>query len=390
MRSCAAWLAAAVLALGPVASQAFGLCDSAEQRVGFYKALGPWKDALEKKRFDEADRHFNFLIDEHAAGRLTDQELHRWFGTFSRSNSGREPLHEDWIRAYPKSAAARLALVYYYVEQGWNARGTEFASKTSDAQMIAMGTFFRSAFQALPAAEALMKRPSLPAALRIGMLGTTGDPGDRMKDAYRAALKAYPESLQVRVEWMMHSAPKWGGSIRQLEDVLVDARSLPAPDRRYLEYLVLQQIGSEHQRMEDFKRAAAAYGKAIPLCPGFDNALTSLIHMHKDQKDFGALVPAVDLYIDRYPRSGWAYTMRAWSYVERKDWPPAYKDYEKAASLGYAEGYEGLAWMTEWGHATKSDYRKAIDLYETAAANGSKTAGAKADKIRKGAGIQMR
>lgn len=380
-------LAAAVLLSAP-AAHALVLCDSMEQRSAFFRSLDPWRNALTAKRYEDLDRHYNQLIAETAAGRMTDQELHRWFELFSRANAGREPLHEDWIRAYPKSAAARLAIAYYYTAVGWNSRGTAYASETSNAQFQAMGESFRRSFQALPAAEALMEKPSLVAALKLDMLGAVADK-DRLSEAYRDALKRFPDSLEVRVTWINYSVPKWGGSVEQVEKSIPDAKPLTAPDRRYIEYLVNQHLGASY-RQEDPERAIGYYQKAIPMCPGLEGALTQMIHLLKDRKDFAKLVPALDTYIDRFPRSGWAYSMRAWTYVERKDWPPAYRDYEKAASLGHSEGYEGLAWMTEWGYGTKSDYRKAIDLYETAAANGSKTAREKADKIRKAAGIQMR
>jgi tetratricopeptide (TPR) repeat protein len=370
---------------------ALPLCDSAEKRAAFYAEMNPWRKALEQKRFADIDRKFNALIEETRAGKLTDQELNRWFEIFRQSNTGREPLHEDWIRAYPSSAAAHLALAYYYEGRGFSARSSEFSSNVSSAQFQAMGLEFRKAFDALARAEALMARPTLPASLRIWMHGVMGDgKGGRIEDMYRSALKAYPETVQVRVMWVTFSHPKWYGSVERLKAIPGDARTLSKEDQRYIQYLVMEELGSAYQHGEDYKRAADYYASAIPLCPGLDGALTKLMKMYQARKDFEALVPASTMYIERHPRNGWGYAMRGWAHLERKEWAEAARDYEKGATFGSSYAQEGLAWLVEWGRGVKHDYARAVELYETAAANGSTTAAAKAEKIRKATGLHAR
>jgi tetratricopeptide (TPR) repeat protein len=380
---------AALTIASPVA--ALPLCDSAEKRVAFYNEMTPYRKALEQKRFADIDRKFNALIEETRAGKLTDQELHRWFEIFRQSNTAREPLHEDWIRAFPSSAAAHLALAYYYEGRGFSARSSEYSSKISSTQFEAMGLEFRKAFDALGRAESLMARPTLPAYLRIWMHGVVGDgKGGRIEDMYRSALKAYPETVQTRVVWVTFSHPKWYGSVERLKEIGGDARALSKEDQRYIQYLVLEELGSAYQCKEDYKRAADYYSSAIPLCPGLDGALTNAMRMYRDRKDFEALVPASTTYIERNPRNGWGYAMRGWAHTERKEWVEAARDYEKGTQYGSSYAQEGLAWLVEWGRGVKQDYARAIELYETAAANGSTTAAAKAENIRKGTGMKVR
>ena len=382
------WLAV-VLAAWSFSAAALPLCDSTEKRQAFYKAMDPWQNALEQKRFAEVDKHFNALIADTAAGKMTDHELHRWFEVFYKYNPGREPLHDDWIRQFPNSAAAYLAAAYYYEARGWNARGGEYASQTSDAQFQAMGLEFRKAFENLGHAENLMARPSLAAAKRMWMMSSSREQRRKAADIYRSAMKAYPEAVQVRVVWVYMSHPKWGGSIDQLKEIVGDAKSLGKDDRRYIEYLVNEEIGSAYRDMEDFARAAEYYGKAIPLCPGLDGALTDDLKMHQAQKNYEAIVPLATTYIDRYPRNNWGWAMRGWAHIERKEYDQAARDYEKGAQYNSSYAQEGLAWLTEWGYGgLKQDYRKAIELYEIAAANGSTTAGEKAERIRQGIGLQ--
>ena len=380
---------AGLLLLWSLGAAALPLCDSTEKRLAFYKAMDPWQRALEEKRFADVDKQFNTLIADTAAGKMTDQELERWFEIFRKYNPGREPLHEDWIRQFPNSAAAHLAAANYYEARGWNARGGEYSSKTSDAQFQAMGLEFRKAFESLSKAENLMARPSLAAAMRMWMTAANGDRKNQVADIYRSAIKSFPETLQVRVIWKNLSHPKWGGSVAQLKEIVGDAKSLGKDDRRYIEYLVYEELGSTYRDQEDFDRAAEWYGKAIPLCPGLDGALTADLKMHQSRKNYEAIIPLATAYIERYPRNNWGWAMRGWAHVERKEYPQAAYDYERGALYGSSYAQEGLAWLTEWGHGgIKQDYGKAIELYEIAAANGSKTAGEKAEKIRKGVGLK--
>ena len=382
---------AVAIALMPLAAVALPLCDSVEQRVAFFRGMDPWRKALTDKKFEELDRQFNGLIAAYESGKMTDHELHRWFELFYAWNPGREPLHDDWVRAYPNSAAAHLGSAYHYMARGFNARGTEFSDKTSDSQLQAMGGEFRNSFYALDKADARMKKSTLGVAMRIRMLAASGDPGGRIRrELYETALKKYPDTLQVRVQWIAMSHPKWGGSVKQLKDAESEAKPLGQDDRRYIEYLVTEELGSVYYWSKDYPRAAEYYEKAIPLCPGLDGAANDLIHLYKDTKNFDALIPLLDRYVEKNPRSGWAYAMRGWANLEKKLWTQSFKDYEKSASLGHSDGFEGLAWHYERGIAVKPDYARAIDLYELAATNGSSTAGQKADNVRKGAGIKMR
>lgn len=382
--------ALALLLLAP-AAVAMPLCTTMENTTVFYRGITPWKSALQEKRYADLDGHYNALLDDYAAGRLNDQLLNRWFEVFWVGNTAREPLHQDWIRQFPNSGAAHLAAAYYYVGRGNSARGGEYTSKTSEGQFQAMGEEYQKAYAALEKAETRIRKPSLVTAMRIWMLGNTGDPsGKRLAELYTEGLKRFPDSLQIRVHWVTMSHPKWYGSVPQLQAAASEARKLPADDRRYIEYLVTQELGSMYQMKDDKKSAAEHYEKAIKMCPGLDGALKKLVTMLRDDRNFDALLPALVTYLEYYPRSGWAYATRGWVHSQRKDWNAAAKDYEKSMNLGTAEGYEGLAWLTEWGYGVKQDYAKAIDLYETAAANGSRTAGIKADKIRKATGIKVR
>jgi len=114
-----------------------------------------------------------------------------------------------------------------------------------------------------------------------------------------------------------------------------------------------------------------------------------LVQWEKEGKNYEAIIPLATLYIERYPRNNWGWSMRGWAHIERKEYDAAASDYKMGAQYNSSYAQEGLAWLTEWGYGgMKQDYRKAIELYEIAAANGSTTAGAKAERVRQGIGLK--
>jgi len=382
-------LLAVVLALWSLGAAAYPLCDSLEKYQAFNRSMDPWWKVLEEKRYADADKQFNALIKDAADGKMTDQELSRWFEIFRKWNQAREPLHEDWIRQFPNSAAAYLAAAKYYEARGWNMRGSEYAAKTSSSQFQAMGLEFRKAYEYLGRAENLMARPTLAVSMRMWMQAANGDAHNRIEDLYRSALKTFPETLQVRLTWIRLSHPKWSGNPEKLKAAMADAKGLSKDDARYIAYAIDGELGSAYWYLERFDAAAEWYGKAIPLCPGFDGALVDALKMHQERKNYEAIIPLATLYIERYPRNNWGWSMRGWAHIERKEYDAAASDYKMGAQYNSSYAQEGLAWLTEWGYGgMKQDYRKAIELYEIAAANGSTTAGAKAERVRQGIGLK--
>jgi tetratricopeptide (TPR) repeat protein len=378
-----------VLLLAVTDAAAFELCDSASKLEEFRKVLPPVREAFREKRFDELDKRLNALLAAHEAGKITDAEANRVLRVFEVAVPANEPLHLDWLQAHPRSQAAHLALAAHYVARGFAARGSDLGNKTSDMQIQAMVDAFKKVLFVLDKADALSKKPTISLAHRISVATATGNHQESTR-IYRKAIKDFPDTLQVRIRYLWASNPKWGGSMEQLAAIAEETKGLSEADRRYIRYLVLLEMGSAYLTIDDDKLGAAAYDKSIPLCPGFDDGLEALMRIHTRTKNFDALLPAVERYLERYPRSGWAYSTRGWVNQEKKNWRASFDDYEKAVALGYGHAYQGLAWHYEWGKAVPVDYKRAIELYMIADSHGVKGAREKAEKVSKGTGIPIR
>ena len=244
------------------------------------------------------------------AGTESDATVQREFATFQNSKPGNEPLHVEWVRKFPKSRAAHLALGYYYQSHGFAARGDEFANKTSREQFAAMEDLFRQAMVELDAADALGKT-SLTAAKRVAMAPASADPSqpgcDEPLPRDDQGLSENASIASIR----RVSAPKWGGSMRKLASIIDDAKGLPPADKRYIEYLVYRRWPTPTPAPRTSRRSAAKPGKrrnttrrASPLCPGLDVSLRYLIALYSRMEDIPNLMRTSTLMIERHPRSG--------------------------------------------------------------------------------------
>lgn len=383
-------IAALLIAVCPVASHAYVYCDSPEKGYALRKAQDERRKALVAGGFKELDAHFSSVLAAHDAGRVSDAEVAYEFGMFSTARAANEPLHESWVKAHPKSRAARLARAYYYAARGWAARGTELAGKTSDIQFTAMAHAFDRAMADLDAAESLAKRPTPEWAARIGILRAGGVRGDDPSTTiYRKAISKYPDTFAVRTSYADASAPQWGGSFERLTRIREEANSLPPDDRRYVQSRVDITIGDAYAFRKEDAKAAQSYERAMSACAGFSDAAHRAMRIYAGMKNFPALVSAAGRAIEHNPDNGWALSMRGWAYLSMNKLHDAFRDYEKAAKLGLPSAFEHLAWFYEGGRGgAPQDFRKAIDLYMIAHEKGVSGAKEKADKVRAGTGLK--
>jgi tetratricopeptide (TPR) repeat protein len=371
-------------AIGSQCAAALGVCDSQEKNREFYAEVDTFAKALSEKRYADLDKRLNAVLDDVDAGRLNDNEASRWFGRlFSKHRLEDEPLHRDWVGAFPNSRAALLAMAFDYSGRGYAARSSKFAEDVSDSQVSAMIAEFKKALPLLDKVDALKGPLSLTESMRINMLSHAGElNAEQVRGRSRRAIKKFPRSIDIPATYAYKSTPKWGGSLEQLESVESSLEGLNEADRRYVHYLVMQYVADDAQIRKQYDEAGKFYEKSIEACPGLDGSLEQAMGMYERQKNYVALLAAAQKYIDRHPSNGLGYEKRGWCEFWGTPSRPeaALHDYEKAVSLG--RGHSGLAWFYANGKGVKLDYARAAELYDVAAARGEKDAKAQADRMR--------
>jgi tetratricopeptide (TPR) repeat protein len=393
-----------VAAIGATSVRAFELCDVEGKSGELYSSLKRLDDVSDGKRLPELDAELNSMLASHEQGRTSDAIVHRVFQRFATGEVSLEPRLRDWIAAYPGSHAARLALAYHYTGRGRAARGGKDAKETSREQLAEAERYYRRALNAYDEADALGKRPTLSIAQRIYMAGSVAALGLDATRLYREAIRKYPDTLQVRIRYIVVSRPDVGGNVKQLESIIDDAATLPAADRRYIEYLVYQELGavywcSEREGCDDkpgttragqnAKQVVGYLERSIPLCPGLDGALERLLTYQGEMRDYSGLIGTATRMIQRKPRHVRAFSTRAMAYARTGRDKESVEDYERAVQLGNYAALKELAAFYERGSGVPKDAAKAIDFYLIADMHDVEGARREAERLSKSTGIAL-
>lgn len=363
MRS--SWAALLVLAF-PV--HAFEPCDTPGMAQKSRLEQAPWESAFREKKFHEVDAHFNAYLDALDAGKISDAQAKAAFEVFESSQPGREPLHTEWLWARPESRAARLAIGYHLMRR-WIDAGDERDLK--------------AALRAFELAAEKTRKPTLSMAARIRMASARAGVSriDPMA-IYEEAVRAFPDTIEVRVQAIHASNPKRGGSLAQIDGILADARGLPASDRRYIEYIAYQEMAAAMQDARRDKDAADLYDKSSALCPGLDGSLARALVAYKRLNRADALLGRAAVYVQRRPRDGWGYAMRGWAERSLGLHAEAFADFDRAVQMGEGSALQELAWYFETGTEVPRDRRKALELYSIAADRGIDGGAENAKRLR--------
>ena len=382
------WLAA--LAFASLPAQANEFCDVQGSVEAYWRGVSAATRALREKRFDAAETFFGGAIKAFEAGALSDAHVGRAFNAFGARDAAMETALREWARRYPESAAAHLALAHFYVNSGYTARGTASANETTESQFEAMAESFEKARPEILAAEQRLKKASPAAALAI-VLGRAVGGHARTQQVYREALRKWPDTLQVRIQYIHSALPQWGGSLEELQGIVAESRTLPQADQRYIRYLVLEAQGDYAQVIaKEADRSKAYYVQAVPLCPGVDGALRKLIELRSRTRDMAGVVESSTEFVARHPHDGYGFAMRAYGNEQLHRDALALPDYQRSAELGYWKAYYNLGFFYEFGRVVPKDPRKAIDLYLVADQHQVEGARTRAERLSKASGIPLR
>jgi tetratricopeptide (TPR) repeat protein len=170
-----------------------------------------------------------------------------------------------WLRQMPQSPFALTAMGKHRAAQGWNARGGEYVSKTSAAQLKRMNQLFAGATPLL--ADALEREPRLtPACEALAEIGRQSSNALKQQ-ALTQCLSADPASYNVVWEWMTAAMPKWGGSLQAMNKVGAYVVQ-HGPENPTLYSLLAEPPGYEAAQMDTYSEGEAGFVAASRAGPG--------------------------------------------------------------------------------------------------------------------------
>jgi tetratricopeptide (TPR) repeat protein len=227
----------------------------------------------------------------------------------------------------------------------------------------------------------------------------------RQRAHYAEALKLAPQSVELRLAHMTSLEPRWGGSLREMEALVREARA-QLQDAKVADRLAARipaYRGDELQRKEDYAAALEQFDAAIALHPGAGTLCERAYVLSKLKRDAEALadvrlalskerdhryclsqalplasrtadaqeaIAMLSHVIEADPRSNHAVNQRGWRYQQAGRMELAFQDYLASARLGDGWG-QLMAGKCLWaGRGVKENREEALEWLRKAAAQG--------------------
>ena len=203
------------------------------------------------------DAAFGALLDAHFSVPTQREHIAIALGVFDDEDhrDSAERVARAWLTAAPESPFARTALGHALAGRGWDARGTQYVSKTPDQNLEKMTEYFVDAAKHYSAA---MKTNAklLPACGGLMAIGRQSS-DDVQAFATKQCLEADPSSYHVINELMTAAEPRWGGSDGEMRAVAAYALARQA-DNPVLALLAFHHAFYAIERMKDGDAQALA------------------------------------------------------------------------------------------------------------------------------------
>jgi tetratricopeptide (TPR) repeat protein len=221
---------------------------------------------LQRDDFQHLEQYFSGVQSRFRGDQASAEELRNAFRAFYPTDRSLAPKYDAWVSKYPKSYAARVARGIYYKKIGYEERGSEYISKTSEIQNAKMDQAMRMAISDFGESIKMDPKPFLSYFHMIDITSSYAGTAYTRK-MYDQAIRLAPEFVDVRRKYMQSLEDKWGGSLEQMKEFLSECErdSLPKSQLNALGSMVYENAASELEQGGDHAGSESAYRKAIEL-----------------------------------------------------------------------------------------------------------------------------
>lgn len=180
---------------------------------------------------DELERRLRALLAVHETDGPERESIHRFFQELSNVPKDGLRITERWVALAPKSALAAIARGSALKGAGWEARGEEWARKTTDMQMRVMTAYFDQAEEEFR--RAIKHEPDWVYPY-VGLIDIgKADRDDVGEWGFKKANAIDPGCGEIAYRRMQSLMPRWGGSWAAMEAYAKDI-SVHVPRRPLL------------------------------------------------------------------------------------------------------------------------------------------------------------
>jgi tetratricopeptide (TPR) repeat protein len=186
-------------------------------------SFGQMQALIQQGKSAELDRRLAAALQAQEADPASGQFDRIYEEAFRNGSFDIRPTLDAWKRASPDSAFALAASGLAYVSMAGDARGGKYMKDTPADAVNAMDNLLRQADSDLRRAIAL--NPKLgPAHAGLINAGALGYGDDYVDAAWKDALRAVPDDFEIYNMAMWARQPKWGGSIRAMDQLAAVAQ----------------------------------------------------------------------------------------------------------------------------------------------------------------------
>jgi tetratricopeptide (TPR) repeat protein len=333
-------------------------------------------DLLRKGDFQHLEQYFSGIQGRFRSGQASAEELRNAFRAFYPTDRSLAPKYDAWVNKYPNSYAARVARGIYYKKIGYEERGGNYVSQTSEMQLANMDQAMQNAIRDFGDSIKMDQKPFLS---YFNMIDITSSYAGiaYTRQIYDHAIRLAPTIVDVRRKYMLALEGKWGGSLEQMKEFLDECKreSLPKAQLDALESMVYEDQALTLEQAGDHAGAESAYRKAIEL-GGTDCdtcVALSLSNVLVGENKIADAIPFLNRYVADHPLDMSILEWRASLYLMIRKVPEAMADLTKAADAGEPAGQNqlGVLYMTGVPELMNPDAAKGVAWLRQAAAQGN-------------------
>ncbi|MDR2365803.1 MAG: hypothetical protein LBD68_08135 [Zoogloeaceae bacterium] len=314
------------------------------------------------------------IMADYREGRIdTDELTSQLIGLVRPLSASYIPDAEAWVKAQPKSYAARLGLGRLYLHAALEARGKKFASQTSEEQFDKMRELAQKSLKNLRDSLAFFEKP-YPSYVNLIEVDTLLSQG-QARYYLDQAVKTDPAANTAYRRYFGYSTPRWGGSYDEMESLLAEARQGQMPPQKLAELEALV-LGLKADDERDLRRnpvgAAALYLQAYERLPEkkFVTRLYLAASEFKKAKETDRAIEVYTRIIKAYPDESKAYFERGYLYDQTQDYERALKDFIASAKLGSSSAQNNVGYYYMTGRGGVKDLKLAKHYLAQSAAQG--------------------
>lgn len=221
---------------------------------------------LQNGDYEMVESTFAKLQSRFSAGKATEYELLDAYKIFYHKEDRYRSALNNWIRTYPNSPSAYLARGVYFRKLGESRRGQTYVSQVPPENLKYMEQMFALAEKDLAMSLRLDPKSYLSILHLLNIAQYVGN--DRIAKKYlELGKEVFPANFILRARYLIHLAPRWGGSYRDMEKFINEcsAQGLPKHKTDLLKAIMLNDLGFSAEEQGNMDAASTAYENALIL-----------------------------------------------------------------------------------------------------------------------------